>query len=256
MSGFSFRSFVLQIIPGVLILVFLACLFSSELISYVSSQIGFLIQNSSLWVVAGVFLLMIAFAVGVLVDFVADIIESLLCLFFKQPLFYLLTKKQWMGISLAHKSEILKMLCSHAALKYHPGDLFLGKELERNINNSLCNVFLHGYNSISKPRGFVDWVRNSFRHKIAINYLLQVTKNRCFIGCNNYQKEQMESFFELYIFSRNIALTLLCFLLFLAFALQSDLVLALVPIPLVFALASYRYNLYYCRLMLGSLLAK
>jgi hypothetical protein len=26
------------------------------------------------------------------------------------------------------------------------------------------------------------------------------------------------------------------------------------PIPLVFALASYRYNLYYCRLMLGSML--
>lgn len=208
MSGFSFRSFVLQIIPGVLILVLLVGLFRDNLLPSANTQVDQLTQNSSLWVVAGVFLLMVAFAIGVLVDFVADMIESLLCLFFKQPVFYLLTKKQWMGISLAHRSEILKMLCSYAALKYHPGDLYLGKEVERNINNSLCTVFLHGYNSISKPGGAVDRARNSLRHKIAINYLLQVTKNRCFIGCNNYQKEQMESFFELYIFSRNVALTL------------------------------------------------
>lgn len=253
MSGFSFRSFVLQIIPGVLILVLLVGLFRDNLLPSANTQVDQLTQNSSLWVVAGVFLLMVAFAIGVLVDFVADMIESLLCLFFKQPVFYLLTKKQWMGISLAHRSEILKMLCSYAALKYHPGDLYLGKEVERNINNSLCTVFLHGYNSISKPGGAVDRARNSLRHKIAINYLLQVTKNRCFIGCNNYQKEQMESFFELYIFSRNVALTLLCSLVILACS-GGGLALAFLPIPLVFALASYRYNLYYCRLMLGSML--
>ncbi|MEA4868669.1 MAG: hypothetical protein VB097_09260 [Rikenellaceae bacterium] len=253
MSGFSFRSFVLQIIPGVLILVLLVGLFRDNLLPSANTQVDQLTQNSSLWMVAGVFLLMVAFAFGVLVDFVADMIESLLCLFFKQPVFYLLTKKQWMGISLAHRSEILKMLCSYAALKYHPGDLYLGKEMERNINNSLSTVFLHGYNSISKPGGAVDRARNSLRHKIAINYLLQVTKNRCFIGCNNYQKEQMESFFELYIFSRNVALTLLCSVVFLAFS-GSGLALAFLPIPLVFALASYRYNLYYCRLMLGSML--
>lgn len=253
MSGFSFRSFVLQIIPGVLILVLLVGLFRDNLLPSANTQVDQLTQNSSLWVVAGVFLLMVAFAIGVLVDFVADMIESLLCLFFKQPVFYLLTKKQWMGISLAHRSEILKMLCSYAALKYHPGDLYLGKEMERNINNSLCTVFLHGYNAISKPGGVVDRARNSLRHKIAINYLLQVTKNRCFIGCNNYQKEQMESFFELYIFSRNVALTLLCSVVFLAFS-GYGLAFAFLPIPMVFALASYRYNLYYCRLMLGSML--
>ena len=244
MSGFSFRSFVLQIIPGVLILVLLVGLFRDNLLPSANTQVDQLTQNSSLWVVAGVFLLMVAFAIGVLVDFVADMIKSLLCLFFKQPVFYLLTKKQWMGISLAHRSEILKMLCSYAALKYHPGDLYLGKEVERNINNSLSTVFLHGYNAISKPGGAVDRVRNSLRHKIAINYLLQVTKNRCFIGCNNYQKEQMESFFELYIFSRNVALTLLCSLVILACS-GGGLALAFLPIPLVFALASYRYNLYY-----------
>lgn len=254
MSGFSFRSFVLQIIPGVLILVLLVGLFWKDLLSFtISERGGILVDNGSFWVVAGVFLLMVAFAIGVLVDFVADMIESLLCLFFKQPVFYLLTKKQWMGISLAHRSEILKMLCSYAALKYHPGDLYLGKEVERNINNSLSTVFLHGYNSISKPGGAVDRARNSLRHKIAINYLLQVTKNRCFIGCNNYQKEQMESFFELYIFSRNVALTLLCSVVFLAFS-GYGLAFAFLPIPMVFALASYRYNLYYCRLMLGSML--
>jgi hypothetical protein len=235
-------------------MVLLLGLFWEHLLSSTNTQISQLIQNSSLWVVAGVSLLMVAFAIGVIVDFVADIIESLLCLFFKQPVYYLLTKKHWMGISLAHRSEILKMLCSYAALKYHPGDLFLGNDAERNINNSLYKVF-HGYNSISKPRGIVDRVRNSFRHKIAINYLLQVTKNWCFIGCNNYQKEQIESFFELYIFSRNIALTLLCSLIIWACAVPSNLALALLPIPFVFALASYRYNLYYCRLMLGSLLA-
>jgi len=253
MSGFSFRSFVLQIIPGVLILVLLVGLFRDNLLPSANTQVDQLTQNSSLWMVAGVFLLMVAFAFGVLVDFVADIIESIFCLFFKQPVFYLLTKKQWMGISLAHRSEILKKLCSYAALKYHPGDVYLGKEAERNINNSLCTVFLHGYNAISKLGGVVDRARNSFRHKIAINYLLQVTKNRCFIGCNNYQKEQMESFFELYIFSRNVALTLLCSLVFLACS-GGVLALAFLPIPLVFALASYRYNLYYCRLMLGSML--
>ena len=253
MSGFSFRSFVLQIIPGVLILVLLVGLFRDNLLPSANTQVDQLTQNSSLWMVAGVFLLMVAFAFGVLVDFVADIIESIFCLFFKQPVFYLLTKKQWMGISLAHRSEILKMVCFYAALKHHTGDLHLGKEAEKNINNSLCTVFLHGYNSISKPGGAVDRVRNSLRHKIAINYLLQVTKNRCFIGCNNYQKEQMESFFELYIFSRNVALTLLCSVVFLAFS-GYGLAFAFLPIPMVFALASYRYNLYYCRLMLGSML--
>jgi hypothetical protein len=64
MSGFSFRSFVLQIIPGVLILVLLVGLFWEHLLSSTNTQISQLIQNSSLWVVAGVFLLMVAFAIG------------------------------------------------------------------------------------------------------------------------------------------------------------------------------------------------
>lgn len=147
MSGFSFRSFVLQIIPGVLILVTLTCIFFFELVSVTNSHNLNLVENSSFWIVFGVFILIISFAIGVLIDLLADVIEGVFCLFIKQPVYYLLTRKQCLGISLAHKSEILKLLCSHATLRYHPGDLFPTMELGNNLNNSFLNVFKYGYNS-------------------------------------------------------------------------------------------------------------
>ena len=220
MIGFSFKSIALQIIQGSIVLVTIACL----------------LLNSFQWVIDGfkshlylsiTLLLFLAFSIGVLIDFLADSVESIVIRYMiKPPIYHLLKKDRYWGITLAHKKYILSQLCKIAA-KYDE------KEGEDKVKaESYNNAFQNG-------------------NKETINYILQVAKNKAFSTCGDYQKEQIDSFFILYVFSRNLSLSLLISSGLLVFC--CPLISAIFGAVFVLTLfSSYRYYLYYVRILLGS----
>lgn len=216
MIGFSFKNLVLQIIHGAVIIAAVAMVYHENNIEQVS---GFCNEKET--VILAIFLLA-SFAVGVLVDFIADNLESLfLHKLIKPPVYYLLTKKRFWAIALAHHSEIMERLCMKAD-KYKGGEI----------------VYNEG-------KDHKEWQN---RH---INYLLQVAKNQAFRDCKDYQREQIDSFFVLYIFARNLAFSLIVAMAVTALPHWKIAVCLLVGAVLSL-IASYRYYLYYLRILLGS----
>lgn len=225
MKGFSYKNLILQIIHGsVIILTFLFLVLDNLKLD------DFLKSYFSIEVLLFLFL---AFLIGVIVDFIADILESLLIkALIKPPIFYLLTKEIWCGIALAHKDFILNELC-RIAVEYN--EINEDKKAEE---ESYKNRFIKSEKNIA-------------------NYILQVAKNKAFRVCKDYQKEQIDSFFILYIFNRNISLSLLIssLVLFL-FTSKIALPIGLLVLVLLTLASSYRYYLYYLRILLGTIIQK
>jgi hypothetical protein len=227
MSGFSYKNLLLQIIHGSLILGAVIFLLDKSILNSVSSA-GDL---EEIWLVVFIFL---SFIIGVLIDFIADFLEYLLVKssMVQQPSFYLLQDGKTCGISLAHHRKILEDLCYTAA------------------KNSNC-----------EEKDF-EYFKNEHtkKNKEIINYIFQTAKNQDFRECQDYQKEQIESFFMLYIFSRNLSLSFLVVIpLLLAFptnlpmpGIQWFISLIFAVLFLIALLSSHRYYIYYSRIILGS----
>jgi len=193
-----------------------------------------LLLNTKLWdIIAEVLFFILSFFIGVMIDFFADFIESAIIKIkiIKLPSYYLLENGEKWGIRLAHHQMILKDLCNTATK-----------------------------NSCSVHNDFKYFKDGHKDNKEGIpNYIFQVAKNQAFRECSEYQKEQLESFFVLYVFCRNLSfsfLVVILLLLFNAAIVNPDIYLILILVlPFLFVitiLSSYRYFLYYSRIMLGS----
>ena len=213
MIGFSFKNFVLQIIQGSIISIALIYLLEINLDSFLKIP-------DNLKTIIPILFISVSFVIGVMNDFIADIIEGLVIKskIIKPPSYHLLEKGEIWGIKLAHHKKIYNDLLDIA---------------ESNSGGNKDN---------------------------SANYIFQVAKNYAFRECRTYQKEQLESFFTLYIFSRNLALSLLIvfdlLLLSALFCPDQDpqwILLLILPVLILIAiLSSYRYFLYYARILLGS----
>lgn len=254
MSGFSFKHILLQIIQGSVVISALGIYFYrnealciSEIKEYITLATGTI--------------LFVSFITGVLIDFIADLLESACFRFFKPPLYHLLTHDRWMGISLAHRDAIRRHLCGLSG-KYK----FIGSGCGEQ-NNNPCRkgdyfCFMDKKKTASQKNRFcgllekvVNWFNKRNKSGKEINYLLQVAKNKAFRDCKEYQRDQIDSFFILYIFCRNIALALIvvCILFFCEFFIYHGI--AAISLIIAFVLASYRYYLYYLRILLGTTLS-
>lgn len=228
MIGFNYRNLMLQIIQGSVIVCAILIMFRCEISYYFNG--GFLKEYA---VIIGLALLILAFSIGAFVDFITDMLELLLMFLSKwepiltPPIYYLLTKESWFGISLAHNRYIFDKLCCIAAIHdMYPGTLHEKREKYK--------------------REFEEE-----RNLKTINYLLQVAKNKAFKKCKPYQKDQIESFFVLYIFARNLSLSLLI-AMGLCFSFFPLSCMFLSVLAVFSSIASYRYYLYYIRVLLGS----
>lgn len=229
MSGFSYKNLLLQIIHGSIIIVTIAFLNKD------ASQpiIIFLTSHESIAVVLFVF---ISFIIGNIIDFIADSLESFTMKFVKPPLYYILSKESTFGIALAHREYILTQLCITAA------ELKKSNLTKSNLTKSYLKIFKN--KTLTK------------NDKIKLNYILQVAKNKAFKVCSDYQREQIDSFFVLYVFSRNISLSLLISIILLFGHINCFMLLLLFLLMLFSLCASCRYYLYYLRILLGSTIPK
>lgn len=222
MVGFSFKNVLLQIIHGGLLLITLLFVFyfdsiGSMLDYFKGSETGM-----------AVLLVCASFSIGVIIDFFADSIEAFIL---KQgwilpPYYYLLGKKDhsW-GICLAHSQQIKADLLLLAAT----------------------------YNQDKTVKDYEEVFDSSKPDAETLNYVFQVAKNKAFREGEEYQKDQIESFFMLYIFSRNLTLSLIASILLLYIPNYSCYqLLLLFLLPVVSLLSAYRYNLYYSRIVLGT----
>jgi len=219
---------MLQIIHGSII-------FGSLIFSLNKNFLNTILITNEWREIALVIFFFISFITGVMIDFLADILEGILIKFnvLKPPIFSLLKKGGKYGIVLAHHKEVFDDLCSIAA------------------KNSDCKDKDFGY--------YKDGCIN--KDKDIINYIFQVAKNQVFREGKDYQKEQIESFFMLYIFSRNLAFSfLIAIILLLSFSanwpmpeIHWTLCLALLVLLIIAFLSSYRYFIYYSRIILGSI---
>jgi hypothetical protein len=218
MTGFSFKSIVLQIIQGGVIL-FPAILIITAFYSLI---VCFPKASSLLTTI----LLGCSFIVGVIVDFFADIIEAftLKLRLIKPPSYYLLKNGSLWGIRLAHHKKIKENL------------VYKTKQ----------------YAKTNNPKADLNPI--DFR-----NLLFQTAKNIAFKECSDYQKEHLESFFILYVFCRNLAFSIIiCSLIIIILCIVNiNISLCLFFFSAVLSagvcmLASYRYFIYYTRMVLGS----
>lgn len=216
MIGFNFKSLVLQLIHGSIVII---------PIIYINWSIfdRYLIHIEANGNIVLTFMLLLFFSIGVLIDFLADMLESLAvkCLRIL-PIYPLLKEGNQCGITLAHNKYILNELCEIAAK---------------------CNK------STKNAQYYLAWFEK--RNREIVNYILQVAKNKAFRVCQDSQREQTDSFFILYVFSRNLSLSLLISAsIMVSYDLNVSIILLLVMILTL--LASYRYYLYYLRILLGS----
>jgi hypothetical protein len=228
MIGFDYRSIVLQVIHGSLIVVTIVFLYADHF----EKEIKFLTENE---VFASVIFLFISYAIGILIDMLSDLFESFIVKYLTNlPFYHLLTRDRWFGISLAHREHIRNGLCN-AAAHFKSSD-----PAERDKMSSDYHTLFDANNK--KP------------DKKMLNYILQVAKNYAFRKCQVYQKEQINSFFMLYIFSRNLSLGLLiASMLFLSHC--HFIIATVLLLVCVFSIiACYRYYLYYARILLGTAL--
>lgn len=216
MTGFSYKNFMLQIIQGSIILVSLIYLLNNY--SHIFFEnIDIFEKYVPIPPILLILFICISFIIGIMNDFFADFLESFTIKInlIKPPSYHLLKKGKRWGIELAHYSEINKNLCKIAA---------------------------------------------KYDKKNTSNYIFQVAKNIAFKKCSDYQQEQLESFFTLYIFSRNLSLSFLMVIILFVISylipsmpdLHWILFLILAFLFLIALFSSYRYFLYYARIMLGS----
>ncbi len=216
MIGFTFKNFVLQVVQGAVVLLMLIYLYFHPLMDFFNCFRDFETILALIFLAA-------SFFTGVIIDFIADNLEALAIRvgIITPPCFFLLTRKSRWGISLAHRTAIL---------------------------NNLCRIAGRFSDSTSSSEYKKRFMKKNLE---TVNYILQVAKNRAFRKCKEYQREQIESFFVLYIFSRNIALSL-AFPLVVFTCKLSWWALIFVMLVLIAKVAAYRYFLYYSRILLGS----
>jgi hypothetical protein len=228
MIGFDYRSIVLQVIHGSLIVVIIVFLYADHF----EKEIKFLTENE---VFASVIFLFVSYAIGILIDMLSDLFESFIVKYLiNLPFYHLLTRDRWFGISLAHREHIRSGLCNAAAhFKSH----------DSNERNELRTDYQKLFDADKKKPD-----------KKRLNYLLQVAKNYAFRKCQVYQKEQINSFFMLYIFARNLSLGLLFASVLFLIKCQFMIAVVLLLICFLSIIACYRYYLYYARILLGTAL--
>ena len=239
MVGFNYKSLVLQIIHGSVLLGMILFIFVSP-----SSLKDYTSDYSSATILFSIFILA-SFIIGVIIDFLADCLESIVIyLKLMPPVYYMLNNGRRFGITLAHHSYILNKLCEIASKHYILEDK---KVEDKKVED--------------KDKRTKEWFKDKFKKKDKkeVNYILQVAKNRAFRKCKEVQKDQIDSFFMLYVFSRNIALSLMLSsgLLFYGFFYKEPITtvaygFVFLSLSILFILASYRYYLYYLRILLGS----
>lgn len=173
MTGFSFKHLAIQIIHGMMIII--AVLYIMQI-----QPNSILKDYDKLKEILVILLFMLSYIIGMIIDFIADTIEVFLMKkdIIDSPVKNLLTKGEDSGIFLAHYGKIFK-------------DLF--NTAQKNINREVYNC---------------DKYITTEIENIQYNYIFQVAKNRVFRECNTNQMEQVDSYFMLYIFCRNIVVTL------------------------------------------------
>jgi hypothetical protein len=212
MTGFSYKNFVLQIIQGSIIL---GALYYARTGTLANVIAGF----NDLAKADLLIFVCLSFVIGVLVDFLADSLESLCSYLIKSnpPFYFLLKEGRKYGIMLAHYDKIFDDLCRVAAE----------------------NSAFKSYN---------DFKTNDNE----IYYLFQVAKNIAFRECTEYQKDQIESFFILYIFCRNLAISFIIISVICLINAKWLLSVVFILSVCIAVASAYRYFLYYSRILLGS----
>lgn len=218
MTGFSFKSIVLQIIQGCVVLL---------PISIIAFGISFILDGfSNAGSLYAAILLGGTFVIGVLIDFLADTLEAIVLKvgWLKPPSYYLLKNGSVWGIRLAHYQKIKDDL------------IYRAKRFDKTIN-AKADLSSVDYN----------------------NLVFQTAKNKAFKECSDYQKEHLESFFILYVFCRNLAFSIIMsFILIICFCFENInnispfIILCVVLAAAICIMASYRYFIYYSRMVLGA----
>ena len=216
--GFSNRSYLLQIIPGSLVLAAIIIVFVPDY----SKIYNALNSNGPVMLLPFLF---VAFILGALLDLLADIAELLLYryLCIRQPSRNLLCRGEIFGIKLPHyqtiRNKLIEIVIKHSDCPEETANYF-----NREARKVKCGDVQKGLSLHEKIRKKLSWIiRNlsSCRKKITrkdckrmntgnakANHLFQAARSIAFRECNDHQIEQIEAYFSLYIFSRNTCLCL------------------------------------------------
>ncbi len=266
MTGFSHKSYMLQIIQGSILIVGFILIFGFDF-TQLNSKIG------DTQVTALALFLCFAFILGAIIDFIADTIEVLLLKYhkMKHPSYYLLNNGRALGIELAHYIYIRNGLI-RCAIDYSEYDDKKDSECcfdlpgtEQKINIAK-KIWIHNAinpnDCICLNQSNIKCENIQSKHKQA-QQLFLIAQNIALREGNQSQIEQMDAYFSLHIFSRNLSLSIIFVILILLInqswkiaeveyivslpVLISSLILA----SILLAFSFYRYQLYYTRSVLG-----
>ncbi|MCD4701901.1 MAG: hypothetical protein K8S24_08610 [Candidatus Aegiribacteria sp.] len=273
MTGFSHKSYMLQIIQGSILIVACILIFGFDF-TQLNSKIG------DTPVTALALFLCFAFILGAIIDFIADILETLLLKIhlLKHPSYYLLKNGKTFGIRLAHHKNIRNGLircdkdyseCDNKEDCKYCFDL-PGTEQRTGISiitwifNAIdfvdCIYLNHDREECKTKKVYCE--NRKSVHEQA-QQLFLIAQNIALREGNQSQIEQMDAYFSLHIFSRNLSLSIFCVVLVLLtnYTLKIAEVEYIVPFPvlicsliltlILLALSFYRYQLYYARSVLG-----
>ena len=253
--GFSNRSYLLQIIPGSLLLaVFL-------LLHKINYQSVFIAVEGIVPIMLLQFLF-IAFIIGALLDFMADVVETVLYKihFIRQPSRSLLYHGETFGIKLPHYETIKKSL-SDITQKHSDCSGETASYFSDETRGPEC------YYECEEERKKNCKRKNKKNAKA--NHLFQAARSIAFRKGGKSQIDQIEAYFSLYIFSRNTSLCALIMLVLTLFRGQqmtaeitsiTENNTSLIEIILILAisftlllLAYYRFKIYYSRSVLEAI---
>ncbi|MCK5133142.1 MAG: hypothetical protein KAR40_13435 [Candidatus Sabulitectum sp.] len=265
--GFSNRSYLLQIIPGSLLLALLLTLLNIDYQSVFAAVNG-------VNLVMPFQLLCTAFIIGALLDLVADVVESVLykITFIRQPSRSLLYHGESFGIKLPHYETIKKSL-SDIAQKHSDCPRETASYFSDETQEPECQYEYEEHREKNCRRKKNCKKKNKKNKKNAkANHLFQAARSIAFRRGEKSQIDQIEAYFSHYIFSRNTSLCVFIMLVIAIFrsgqmieGLKSItsrswgnesitvITIALAISFILFSLAYYRFKIYYSRSVLEAI---
>ena len=235
MGNFSIKDLLIHILHGMVILCAIIIAFD---ISPAITAFNKKISESGLSITFdATVMFVVCYLLGLFLDVIADFIDTRLIKYARRfpflpyyPSYYLLQNGERWHIRLAHYVKIREKLCQAA------------------INND--ETIKNG-----------KYKEEIWKCNESIMLLYNYAKNRAFANASPYQTERIAFFWGLFIFYRNMmTTTLICiFLFFLSFCIgnisacmMSHIILVTIILIPLFFLASYKYRIYYCRIVLGA----
>ncbi len=272
--GFSNKSYLLQIIPGSLLL---AALIPAAIVNW-EATIDYREVFDALDGIGPVVLLpllFIAFILGAILDLLADCIELMLYRvpYIKQPSRCLLYRGEVFGIKLPHyqtiQGNLSEIVRKHTDCAGETVEYF---NKEAGKHNCIYTDMENKKKYCKKRMYCKKWYIWNIGNAKA-NHLFQAARSIAFRKCGKYQIDQIEAYFSHYISSRNTSLCLFIIFilnLFNIFSVQSGMAeialyisisgitesgitITLFAFAGIFWLAYYRFKVYYSRSVLETI---